>query len=89
MFDRFNHRFQIGLCKIVGESGSSKVEEYKEQLDKLGREMENFDSENIYNVDEAALFFKILPNFTYYLPSESNVRGTKQSKDRVTVIFLL
>ena len=86
-FDRFKHRFKIRSCKIVDESGSSKVEECKEQLDKLGREMENFDPENIYNVDEAALFFKMLPNFTYCLPPESNVRGTKQSKDRVTVIF--
>ena len=38
-------------------------------------------------MDEAALFYKMLPSFTYFLPSEKNPHGTKQQKDRVTVIL--
>ena len=38
-------------------------------------------------MEEATLFYKMLPSFTYCLPSEKNQHGTKQQKDRVTVIL--
>ena len=38
-------------------------------------------------MDEAGLFYQMLPNFSYCLSSEKETHGTKQKKERVTIIF--
>ena len=58
-----------------------------EQFEKIWNEIQDHDLENIYNVDEAVLFYKMSLHFIYCIPYEKNVRGIKQSKDRVTFIF--
>ena len=38
-------------------------------------------------MDEAALFYQMLPNFSFFLSSKRNIHGIKQSKNRLTSIF--
>jgi len=47
----------------------------------------NFDPDDIYNMDETGLFFRLLPRYTLLLPSEDirTTRGKKKSKERITV----
>ena len=50
--------------------------------------LENFDPDNIYNMDKTGFFYKVLPN-RGYLPKRERktARGTKlmKDKDRVTL----
>lgn len=40
---------------------------------------------NIYNFDEAALFYRLLQNRTYALKTERVAKGTKLPKERLTI----
>ena len=86
-FDGLKKRHQIRSCKLVGESESSETKKYEDKLKEIADKISEFNPENVYYTDEAALFYKMLPSLTYCLPSEKNPHGTKQQKVRVTVIF--
>ncbi len=47
-----------------------------------------YDPENVYNMDETSLFFRLLPRYSLLMPDEdiSTTRGKKKSKDRVSLI---
>jgi len=45
----------------------------------------SFDPEDVYNKDEAGLFFCLLPRYTLLL-SDEDIRGKKKSKERVTMV---
>jgi hypothetical protein len=48
-----------------------------------------YDPENVYNMDETGLFFRLLPRYNLLMPDEdiSTTRGKKKSKDRVSLIM--
>jgi len=48
-----------------------------------------YDLENVYNMDETNLFFRLLPRYNLLMPDEniSTTRGKKKSKDRVSLIM--
>ena len=58
-----------------------------EALDKLYAIISNYDPENVYNMDETGLFFRLLPRYTLLLPCEdiSSTRG-KKAKERVSLV---
>ena len=86
-FEGFKKRFDLHCKKLVGESASSMNSKYQEEIFNIGKVISEFDPENVYNMDEAGLFYQMLPNFSYCLSSEKEVHGTKQKKERVTIIF--
>lgn len=45
-----------------------------------------YDAADVYNLDEAALFYKMLPTKTFAV-KEADIKGRKQNKDRITVLF--
>ena len=47
--------------------------------------MEGFEPKDIFNLDETALFYRLLPNKT--LCNQAKASGTKTLKDRVSVVF--
>lgn len=49
--------------------------------------MQGFNPRDIYNIDEAGLFYECLPSCTYIVPSEKDVHGIKKSKKRVTIVL--
>ncbi len=57
-------------------------------LDDLYAIIAQYDLENVYNMDETTLFFRLLPRCSLLMPNEdiSTTRGKKKSKDRVSLI---
>jgi len=57
-------------------------------LDDLYRIITQYDRENVYNMDEGGLFFRLLPKYNLLMPDEdiSTTKGEKKSKDRVSLI---
>jgi hypothetical protein len=57
-------------------------------LDDLYAIIAQYDPENVYNMDETGLFFRLLPRYSLLMPDEdiSTTRGKKKSKDRVSFI---
>jgi hypothetical protein len=58
-------------------------------LDDLYAIIAQYDSENVYNMDETSLFFCLLPRYSLLMPNEdiSTTRRKKKSKDRVFLIM--
>ncbi len=57
-------------------------------LDDLYAIIAQYDLENIYNMDEIVLFFRLLPRYSLLMPNEdiSTTRRKKKSKDQVSLI---
>lgn len=84
--DRFKKRNNINSGKIVGESGSvsiSDVEDWK--INVWSDISRHYEEKNIFNADEAGLFYKMTPNQTLKFKNE-NCSGGKLSKVRLTVL---
>ena len=75
--------------RLCGEGGEVDKEDpvLLAELDALYKLISTFDPENVYNMDETGLFFRILPSYTLLLKSESKetTRGRKQAKERVSI----
>jgi hypothetical protein len=57
-------------------------------LDDLYAIIAQYDLENVYNMDEIGLFFRLLPRYNLLMPDEdiSTTRGKKKSQDWVSFI---
>lgn len=85
-FERWKSRYDIKFGKISGESESADLGAGADWLkDKWPKIKQNYKPEDIFNADETALFFKMTPGKTFRLKSDSG-HGTKQKKDRVTLM---
>lgn len=81
----FKKRHGIRSLSLQGEAGSvdhATVENYREMFKDLAK---GYEAHNIFNLDETALFFKLLPNKT--LCQQAKASGTKTTKERVSVAF--
>jgi len=90
--EKFKIRFKIKQYQIHGESGSVS----KELVDLARKETREFikswlakgngrSIRDIFNLDETALFYKLLPNKTL---ADGPVEGKKINKDRITVAII-
>lgn len=73
---------------LHGEAGSVEVELVADDITKLREEVKKYDLNNVYNMDETGLFFKVLPNRSYIKEKDcKQARGIKmmKAKDRVTL----
>jgi hypothetical protein len=54
-------------------------DEVEPQMELLRQQLESYDPENIYNMDETGLNFRALPNRAYLAPDENrrDIRGSK------------
>ena len=84
----FVKRNALRSVSLHGEGGSVNVVEVCSQIFELHKELASYSLENMYNVDETSLFFKLFPEKTYISQHENRktVRGTKnmKAKDRIT-----
>jgi hypothetical protein len=57
-------------------------------IEELYRIIAQYDPENVYNMDETSLFFRLLSKYSLLMPNEdiSTTRGKKKAKDRVFLI---
>ncbi|XP_060577429.1 jerky protein homolog-like [Ruditapes philippinarum] len=87
---RFKHRHSISQVTIRGEQRSadeSAAAAYPEELRKLVMDQQ-LCADQIYNCDETALYFKMLPDKTLACKTDTQkTLGFKQAKDRVTVLL--
>lgn len=92
-FCNWRKRNGIGpSLRLYGEAGDVSYLQFEEEMAKLREQLEeqNFEPDNIFNMDETGLFYRAMPARTYLAADESRktVRGTKslKAKDRVTVL---
>ena len=87
---RFRNRRGIGSMLLHGEGAEVDKDnpELLEALDKLYHIIREYAPENVYNMDETGLFFRMLPRYTLLLPAEdlSTTRGKKKVKERVSLV---
>lgn len=82
----FKKRNGLSFKQICGEENAvnpETCERWKEQLKTL---IEGYEPRNIFNADEAALFFKCVPDKTFTFKGEK-CSGGKLSKERITALF--
>jgi hypothetical protein len=87
-------RFRVrrGLQKILLHGEGAEVNkndpELLAALEELYEIISNYEPENVYNMDETGLFFRLLPRYSLLMPEEdlSTTRGKKKSKDRLSLI---
>jgi hypothetical protein len=75
---------------LHGEAGSVELNLVANDIAKLRVEINKYDVENVYNMDEMGLFYKLLPNRSYVkVKDHKNGRGLKmmKAKDRVTLFI--
>lgn len=87
-FSNFKRRYGIRFLQISGEKLSSPVELIDPFKIKLKETMEKMEIslDQLYNADESALFWKLLPNKTYVAVNEKSAPGRKTDKSRVTFL---
>ena len=91
-FRNWKKRFNIGnKIKLYGEAGDVNIEAADALIQDLREKLEDFDTKNVFNMDETGLFYREFPTKTYLATSESRniVRGTKEltPKDRITLVL--
>ena len=75
---------------LHGEAGSVQADLVADDIAKLKVEINKYDVENVYNMDETGLFYKLLPNRSYVKPEHrKDALGIKlmKAKDRVTLFI--
>ncbi|XP_053201820.1 tigger transposable element-derived protein 6-like [Panonychus citri] len=86
-FEKFKKRTNLRLGKIHGESkcvDKRKVDEWKCEV--IPRLVLEWQSEFIYNCDETGLFWRQIPNRTYFF-SKHEHGGDKIFNERVSILF--
>ncbi|XP_064477290.1 tigger transposable element-derived protein 6-like [Ornithodoros turicata] len=83
---RFKERHGIRFKKIVGEAASADISNIDEWMDMHAAKIASYDERDVFNADETALFFQLLPSHTHALRNET-CAGGKHSKVRVTVLL--
>ena len=68
---RFINRNALESKRLYVTAGRAAVEKTAHRMEVLRSRLCQYSLENIYNVDEIALFFKCLPRKTYVLPDEN------------------
>ena len=86
--NRFIKRHGIKSTRLHGQGGSVNDASIAEGLAIVRQELAKYAPDNIYNVDETGMFYRLLPRQSYVTKTENKktVRGTKamDAKDRLT-----
>ena len=60
--------------------------DFSQWLEVMLHILNKYEPSHVLNADETALFYRMTGNKTFVLENESNIRGRKQRKARVTTI---
>lgn len=80
-------RHNIVLAKMSGESASVNEEKVIQWANELKTYLSDYKPEDVYNLDETGLFYRLLPSKTYAFADEKRY-GNKKSKIRVTLTLI-
>ena len=93
-FWKWRNRYNITpSVTLHGEAGDIDLKAAEQKIQILREALHEFRSENIFNMDESALFYKAIPRRSYLMEDEGDKRqagrGTKamKCKDRITIIL--
>lgn len=84
--ERFKSRHGIRLMTITGAKHSNDatcIEQFKLKFLQRVKDL-NLNPSQVYTADESGLFWRVIPNKTFY--NEKSVPGRKVSKERVTIL---
>lgn len=87
-FERFKKRNNLRSYKVCGESANvdqAEINNFVASLKSIIAEG-GYTKKQLFNVDEGGSFFKMLFNYTY-APKGMRIRGMKEDKQRVTILF--
>ncbi|KAL0251427.1 hypothetical protein GEMRC1_000640 [Eukaryota sp. GEM-RC1] len=85
-FESFKQRHDIKVLTPHGQAGSvdeRAVEEYRQSLRDL---LQQYESRNIWNLDEAGLYWRKNAS-TRTHTTQNSISGFKDSKQRITLVF--
>jgi hypothetical protein len=82
--DNFKKRHNLKQYNMHGEASSAPLQNLDEMRKNISEILKEYDPQDIFNCDETGLFWKMRPSRTI---SNHSMSGTKQSKDRVTVLL--
>lgn len=85
---KFKNRHGIRYLKACGEKVGADTEAAEEFIDFFSKfiKKEGLTPDQIYNADETGLFWRCLPRNTFVAPGESQPSGTKEDKQRITLL---
>lgn len=92
---RFLNRYSFKHVDLHGEAGDVDKKAAEKKIEKIREQLEGFDLEFIFNMDETGLFYRCFPRGTYVTRQEDaagvnrkTARGSKamKAKDRCTVV---
>ena len=84
--NRWKSKHNICSKTLHGEGSSAPLATINEwKSGQLVQILQEFEPKDIYNVDETGLFWKMLPNKTMCIKTDT-VRGNKKPKNRITVL---
>ena len=82
--DGFKQRHKLRSIKAQGEASSVNQDAVREAMDQMREEVQQYAAEDVYNMDESGLFWKMSPDRWL---ATGIVAGTKKQKSRITVVF--
>lgn len=88
-FWNFKERTGVRSVRKVGESAEVDLNEVAKFVKSFARDIRRggYTPDQIFNVDETGLFWKKRAGKTYTTKEQSNVKGMKMAKDRVTILL--
>lgn len=83
--NRFKARHRVFFRKILGEEKVVNVADVQSWKDTVLKSIpEHYRPQNIYNADECALLYRMMPSRSLVKKGDSST-GVKQSKERLTI----
>uniref|UniRef100_UPI00358EA5CD tigger transposable element-derived protein 1-like n=1 Tax=Myxine glutinosa TaxID=7769 RepID=UPI00358EA5CD len=89
-FEKFQKRFKLKSVVLHGEAASADKAAAEGYVNKTFRtiiEEGGYKPEQVFNMDETALFWKRMPSRTFIMIEEARAPGFKAHKDRVTLVM--
>lgn len=81
---KFKARHKIGEKYLSGESFNFKKDDFEGFYTEIRLKMSIYEDKNIYNCDETALFYKMIPSKSLVMKARN---GIKANKDRLSIMF--
>ena len=84
--NRFKKRHLIKQYTLSGEAANVDRTSVENEIKKIKEKIKSYELSSVYNCDETALFYRMIPDKSLSTKSESH-HGVKRAKDRITILL--